>query len=160
MGAVLKHCAEALQAALSSQVRAKGWSAAIGVIHSSNMTVCYRPEAGIRQRVKALGSDSSKYRPPGLLDYLWFTSCLCVIVLVVSVGMGYRNRYGIASTALAFGLISTAVLVRHWTRRAPLRRWGAVITHSERPVAYHVCCAVLVLFGLMACTGAVMTLVS
>lgn len=109
--------------------------------------------------MKALGNNSSKYRPPGLLDYLWIASSVCVIVLVVSIWVGYRNRYGIASTALAFGLMTTAVLVRHWSRRAPLRRWGAVIAHSERPVAYHVCCAMLVLFGLMACAGAVMTLV-
>ena len=109
--------------------------------------------------MKVLGSDSSKYRPPGLLDYLWVTSGVCVIVLLVAIWAGYQNRYGIASTALAFGLTTTAMLIRHWSRRAPLRRWGAVINHLDRPVAYHVCCAMLVSFGLMVCAGSVMTLV-
>ena len=108
--------------------------------------------------MKNLDSGSSRYGRPGLLDWLWLASGMCLLVLVVSMWAGYRNRYGIASTALAFGVTTTAMLVRHWSRRAPLRRWGAVISHSERPVAYHVCCASLMFFALMACAGAVISL--
>jgi hypothetical protein len=108
--------------------------------------------------MKTLGRSSSNYRRPGLLDWLWIGSCICLLVLTVSIWAGYRSQYGIASTALTCGVMTTAMLVRHWSRRAPLRRWGAVISHSERPVAYHVCCAALVLFALMVCAGAVISL--
>lgn len=108
--------------------------------------------------MKVFSSDLSNYRQPGLLDYLWIVSGICLLVLMVSMWVGYRNQYGIASTVLAFGGMTTAMLVRHWSRRTPLRRWGAVIAHSERPVAYHVCCAALVCFALMACAGAVVSL--
>ncbi|MBA4211490.1 MAG: hypothetical protein C0449_00245 [Polaromonas sp.] len=108
--------------------------------------------------MKVLVRGSSNYRRPGLLDWLWIASGIFLLVLMVSMWAGYRNQYGIASTALAFGVMTTAMLIRHWSRRAPLRRWGAVISHSERPVAYHVCCAALVCFALMACAGAVISL--
>ena len=109
--------------------------------------------------MKPLSRDSSKYRPPGLLDYLWVASGLYLFAQgTVSIWIDYENPYGIATGGLVCGLTTTAVLMRHWIRRAPLRRWGAVINHSERPLAYHVCCAMLVSFGLMVCAGSVITL--
>lgn len=89
--------------------------------------------------MKLLRRDSPSYKRPRLLDYLWIASGICLLALLVPMWAGYRNQFGIASTALAFSALTTAMLVRHWSRRAPLRRYGAVIAPCAAPrwCAFH-----------------------
>lgn len=71
-----------------------------------------------------------------------------VAAALVSVGVLFWI-FGAAVGIVLAGAALCVVFARLWWLRLPIRRYGAEISHSERPVAYHLCVAALFFFSAL-----------
>ena len=81
---------------------------------------------------------------------------VAALLVIVALFLVFGPAVGVAMAGAALCI----AIARLWWLRLPLRRYGAEISYSERPVAYILCVAALFCFSLLFLFSGVFAIVA